>query len=155
VSPARGRDYAAEYAARKAKAEQLDSTVYSLRVSRGQRRGYTTRQAAGRASTAEPSASQLGAVPRTLPFLGEPGEVVDRELTAAQARRASRANRLDRLLRDGDITPDEFRRRKSRMAPIAGVKPLADPATALALLIVTPSEDWRYVGPNAGGTTRR
>jgi hypothetical protein len=96
----------------------------------------------------------LGSAPRSLPFLGEPGVVVSPEQTAAEARRASRANWLDRQLREGRIGPSEYRARKSRMAPIAGVKPLSDPAIALALLIVTPSEDWLYVGPGGGGVRR-
>jgi len=148
------RDHSAIYARRKAKAAEQGTTVYGLRVARGEPRGYTARQSAGHSATDEPSATELGAAPRILPFLGEPGEVVHVELTAAEARRAGRANRLDRQLRDGVIGPAEFRARKSRMAPIAGAKPLADPEKALALLIVTPTEDWTYVGPGGGGVRR-
>src|SRR5207237_263190 len=112
---ARGRDTRAEYAARKARAAERGATVYGQRVERGTRRGQSRSQAVGHARDDEPSASELGGAPRTLPFLGEPGEVVSRPLTGAEARRASRANRLDRQLREGRISPSEFRARKRRM----------------------------------------
>jgi len=128
--------------------------IYQRRVARGEARGLSRAAASGHAREGEVSASELDAAPRTLPFLGEPGVLIVAELTAREGSRASRANRLDRRLRDGDISPGEFRRRKGNMAPIAGVKPLADPEKALALLIVTPPEDWTYVGPSSGGMRR-
>ncbi len=160
MSPARGRDYAAEYAARKTRAEARGTTVYGVRLRRGERLGLTSAQAAGHPDEGVASASELlGERIWHAPFFATTpdggGELVDVPLTYAEAQRAGRYMQRADSLDKGRISPAQFRARAARMGPIAGRQVVSDPAVALALVVTTAPSDLVFDSPRAGGQARR
>lgn len=134
----RERDYRAEYAARKARAEK---------------RGMSLTQARGHARAGERSIAELNARPRIETVLYTDAEgnarVEDLPVTFRESSRASkywhRVNQLDA----GRLSPAEFRRWVKRQGPVGGYRLVSDPDLVLAMLIeLGPSyEWWHYQAP--------
>ena len=144
------RDFAAEYARRKARAADRGETVYSHRIRAGSNRGLSPTQSAGHPRQTEPSVERVtgrGFGTATI-FDAETGAVVMvGDATAGEMRRAGRYLQLVRQLREGRISPSSFRGRVSRWAPIRGHRFLADPRLVLALALTTDQDDivFRYL----------
>lgn len=126
----RQRNYAAEYA---------------RRVQRAEARGLSRSQAAGHPRTGERRASEALSAPEwTTTIFGDPSHVVTVATGYREAQRAGRYMELTRKLNQGEITAGEFRRKVSRMPPIAGVDLLSDPRQVLALVVLTDKSQFLF-----------
>jgi hypothetical protein len=152
----RSRDTKAAYQRRKARAAEKGTSVYGERVARGADAGLSATQAAGHPKAGEPTALAAHSEPRwTVTLLSQPRDVVTVHVPRRDAVRAGKYNALLRGLREGRVTPAEFRARAARMKPIAGHRPISDPRKALALLILIEPNEWLFDSPRAGGRSRR
>jgi hypothetical protein len=88
-------------------------------------------------------------------FFARPRNVETIRVGRRDAVRAGRYNAFVRFLREGRMSPDEFRRRASRMRPIAGHRVVSDPAKALALAVLTEPGEYVFDSPRSGGRARR
>jgi len=76
-------------------------------------------------------------------------------LTFYEAQDAGRLMQLAQSLDRGDIAPGEYEVEARRTGSIAGIPVVTDPATAVALVVSTASDDLVFDSPRAGGTARR
>jgi len=119
------------------------TSPYKERVSRGERLGLTASQAAGKPRRGEESASDFLAAPAwtTTFYAADPPRTVTITSDRRTAQRVGRYMRLTRDLREERITPDEFRQRVRRRAPIAGLRLLDDPRAVIGLAETTDRDD--------------
>jgi hypothetical protein len=73
-----------------------------------------------------------------------PGRVVTDDVSYREAVRIGRYLELTRKLREGRITPADFRARVRRWRPVAGMSFLSDPRRVLALLQLHGSDDLEF-----------
>jgi len=146
VSPRRRRDYAAEYRPRAERARARGSSFFRERVARGEAEGLSRAQAAGHARKAgERSPGRFFAERRWTVTIGlEPGELATVRVPRGEAQRAGRWNALVEALRDGRVSPREFRARVRRWAPVARRRVVSDPAVALALTLTAAPDAWIF-----------
>jgi len=116
------------------------------RKKRGQELGLSTSQIRGHPKASEPSVSELQALPVwTVTFpASDPPRLVTIESDLATAKRVGRYDRKLRALREGRITPGEFRRYAQRVKPVGHMRAVSDPATAIALVEVSTPQDWVF-----------
>jgi hypothetical protein len=158
VSPRRRRDYGAEYAARKARAQARGTTVFRQRRERLEAKGFTAAQAGGHAPEGDTSVRQFR-VERDwhIPFPGMTPAgpaTVSPDLTFYEAQDASQLNKLVRDLRAGRITRSEYERGARQIGEIAGVPVVADAGVALAVAQTASDDDLVFDSPRANGGRR-
>lgn len=117
---------------------RLGITSYQARQRIGAEQGLSRSQASGHARRGEPSARELRAQPAwTVTTFARgtegAGRVIHAQVNRVEAQRAGRYAHLVRQLQDGRIDDKDFRRRTSRMGPVAGQRLISDPATARAV----------------------
>jgi hypothetical protein len=131
---------------------------YAERTKRGLASGLSLSQVRGHPKADEPSTSELQALPVwTVTFPAQdPPRLVTVQSDLATAKRVGRYDRKLRDLREGRITPGDFRRYAQRVRPVGGMYVVTDPATAVALVEVATTEDWIFEsGRNRPRRTRR
>jgi hypothetical protein len=117
-------DFAPGTAARKA----ADAVLYRRREASRQP-GQRAREAAGH----EPR--EIRSARRVSVFIGDPPRYAEYEgLSRRDVSRAAKYDALVSNLRQGNISPQEFRRRVSAWQPIAGERFLADPDAVLTIV---------------------